>query len=109
MKKLVENYQKFENILFNILIGMFIINITTLVLIILSNGHIWIGMAALVLPSGIFFLGSFIAFIFLLIAHNKNNLYPDIKKSKTIIGLLLSPLGLLFSFFNFMAIILINI
>jgi len=109
MQKIKENYSKYENILFNILIGMFIVNVLTFAIIILSDGNIWIWFMALVLPAGIFFLVGFFIFIILFVVYYQNKLSPEIKVTKTIAGILLSPLGLLFSFFNYMVIVLANI
>ncbi len=109
MEKIAKNYSKYESILFNILTGMFVVNVLTLSLIILSDGDITIWLMALVLPAGIFFIVGFFVFIYLLVVYNLNKLGPDVRIWKTVTGLLLSPIGLLFSFFNYMIIVLANI
>ncbi len=109
MKKTIENYSKYESILFNILGFAFIANILTLAFFIVSDGNIPLWLMALVLPAAIISFSAFFLFIYLLVIFLKGKLSEDIKVWKTITGLLLSPLGLLFSFFNYMVIVLANI
>lgn len=109
MKKIVENFSKLENLLFNIMIGAYIANVLTLAIIVISDGKISIWLMSLVLPAAIFFFFGFFIFIYLLVIYTKNDLGKEIKIGKTVAGILLSPLGLLFSFFNYIIIVLANI
>lgn len=109
MNNLKENFTKIENILFNILMGTFAANFITLGIIYILQGRVPLWMMAIVIPLGIYYIVIFFVYIYRLIIYSKAENKAEFKITKSIIGLILSPVGLIFSFFNYLIIVLANI
>lgn len=108
MKKTIDNFSKIENVLFNTFVGAFIINILVFVIIIFSSENLSLWLLLLIIPAALTLLVIFIYSFYLLVVYHKNNLGPEIKTWKTVVVVLLSPIGFLFSFFNYMVIVFAN-
>ena len=100
---------KFENFLFNILIGVFIFNIVLLAFVVILDGNIWFSLIWGILISGLFCLFGLFAYIVLLIKKPNNQQSKKKGKGRLIIGIILFLIGSFFSFFNMVVIILINL
>ncbi len=109
MKKLPENFEKIEKLLLNLLIGSYVVNLLVLAIIMLSEGNVGMWLMTLVLPVALFYIAAFFIYIYRVIVFFNITPKPEIKIWRSVLGILVSPIGLLFTFFNYMVIVLANI
>lgn len=107
--KLNENFQKNEKLLFYILLGTYLIDALTLFIIFLSNGDIPEWLFLFVLPLGLYYIIIFFVFIYRVYTFYKSDHEAGDEIWRSILGLLLSVIGLLFTFFNLAIILVANI
>lgn len=109
MKKTIENFEKVEKFLFNLLLGSYVVNMLVLSVIILSDGNVSLWLMVLIVPVGLYYVAVFVIYIYRLIVYYNAKPKLEVQIWRTIVGILISPLGLLFTFFNYMVIVLVNI
>lgn len=109
MNKLKENFSKMENLFFYILLGTFVFNILALLIIYILQGEGLVWLLVIVLPIAIYYIVIFFVYIYRLVIYFQSSNKEEVSIWKSVVGLLLSPIGLLFSFMNYMIIVLSNI
>ncbi len=109
MEETKNSYEKFKKQLLNILIGTLIFNVILLCLVVLLDGKIWFGVFWGVLIAGLYCFFGLLAYLILLIKEPKEQNDDKQKKRKLFGTLVLFLVGIAFSFFNLIVIILINL
>ena len=109
MNKLNENFSQTEKLLLNILLGTFLVNILVLSIIILLDGNIPIWFMFIVLPVGIYYIIIFFVYIYRVSIFYSSEHGKEVEIWRSGLGIFLAVIGFVFSFFNYMVIVVTNI
>ena len=109
MNNLKENFESQELLFSKILGGAFSVNAMMLLLLFILQGEVLIALAFITLILGIYHLIFFFIFIYRVIIYYQAKNKDDYSITYSIVGIIVSPIGLFFSFFNYMIIVLSNV
>ena len=109
MRELRKDFSERELIYWKILMWTFGINGLTLLLLFFLQGDIPFMLLFVPLILGIYHIVSFFIYIYRIFIYYDSKDKEGIKIWRSITGIALSPIGLMFSFFNYMIIVLSNV
>ena len=109
MKKLKDTFTKFEKLLFFIIIASFIINALILGILYLLNGEVPQWLLIFVMPLGLYYILVFFVYVVRIYLYFTSERDEAVQIWRSILGVFLSILGLLFAFLNMLIITLANI
>ncbi|MFK5883885.1 MAG: hypothetical protein QM489_06015 [Candidatus Izemoplasma sp.] len=109
MKNLKESFESLESLFAKVLGGAFLLNALLLALLFILQGEVPIGLAFVSLFLGLYHLVFFFVYIYRVIVYYQAENNKQYRITYSIVGIVVSPIGLLFSFFNYMIIVLSNV
>lgn len=109
MNNIKDDFDVKELLFAQILGGAFALNAILLLLLLVLQGEVPIALALITVVIGIYHLVFFFIYIYRVITFYQAKNKADYNITYSIIGIVLSPLGLIFSFFNYLIIVLSNI
>lgn len=109
MKDLREDFKDRELLYWKLISFAFVINIITLVILFILQGDVPIELIVLPIVTGLFHVVTFVILIYRTYIFYTSKKDESIQIWRSITGVALSPLGLLFSFFNYAIIGLANL